>query len=65
MTYTEFLYECEDANHAVQSSFSHIVESKQFIDAKDWSRAEINEWLDSQRIYMTNLKDTQAIKEDL
>jgi predicted transcriptional regulator len=48
------------------STFTHIAESKQFIDAKDWSRDEINEWLNTQGIFMSHqTHKTEAIKEDL
>lgn len=57
VTYTEFNYECQDTDGSALSAFTHFVTSKQFIDSKDWSRDDINEWLYKQGIKMRIQKD--------
>ncbi len=52
VTYTEFAYECQDTDGTVLSSFKHVVESKNTINAQDWPRAEINKWLNDLGILM-------------
>ena len=64
VTYTEFLYECQNTDKTVLSKFTHVTESKNFIDAKDWTRAEINQFLSDFGIKMINDSQT-SVKEEL
>lgn len=63
ITYTEFAFECLDSDGHVVDSFTNTVQSKAFIDAKDWTRQEVTDWLASQGIHPTS--DTSTPIDEL